>query len=128
MTAVSVLTVIACVITGALMVRYGNLAALRKQRAENSSQAARRLWTEREQELHTSLEVLDALAQKRKQGLLEISEESWLQLVGLQRSHPEYLEELLLLLEVHAHRHDTSGRAAPIRVMSSEEVVASKKE
>lgn len=126
MTVLSALTVVACLIVGALMVRYGNLA-LREQRAENRSRAARRVWEERERELHTALEVVDALAERRKEGLLVISDDSWRWLNEVQKSHPEYLEELLLYLDVHVYRASKSGRVLPIHVYAPAEVVALKR-
>lgn len=127
MIVVSLLTLVACVVTGILIIRYGNLT-LRRQRNENRKRTARRLWEEREREIYTSLDILGSLADKRDKGLLEISDKSWLWLVSVQKSHPEYLEELLLYLDVHAYHTRELEHVPPIRIISPEEVVAAKRE
>lgn len=123
---VSLLTLAACAVLGVFIVRYGNLT-LRRQRNENRKRRARRLWEERQQDIHNSLDVLGSLAEMRERGLMQISDQFWRSLVEMRKTHPEYLEELLFHLEVHAYHMKELEHAAPIRVVSAEEVAASKR-
>jgi hypothetical protein len=123
MIVISLLTLAACAVTAVLVVRIGN-RTLRRQRTENRKRAARRLWEMRERDIHHNLDVLGSLAEMRERGLMQISDQSWRSLIEVNKTHPEYLEELLFHLEAHAYHMRELQHPTPIQVLSAEEVAA----
>lgn len=101
MTAISVMTVLACLVVGALTIRYGNLTLQRQKAEARNRKAPESVEARHQQALRSYQEAMVQLEKWRRQDLLDMPDDDFEYVANKETLDIEELERLIRFVQIN---------------------------